>query len=49
MKAHRWVKAFWMFAAALLLLAACGGGGGGSTPTASSNWDAMVWDQGTWK
>ena len=38
----------------LVTLAGCGGGGGGGgggappTPTGSSNWDALVWDQGNW-
>ena len=32
------------------LLAGCGrgGGGGGANPAEGSNWDEMVWDQGTW-
>jgi hypothetical protein len=35
-----------------LVLVGCGssGGGGGDdeTPTGSSNWDEMKWDQGNW-
>ncbi len=43
---------------ALATLGACGGGGSGSggaappppppPPTGSSNWDQMIWDQGSW-
>ena len=36
----------------LVLFSGCssGGGGGGtaSDPAEGSNWDEMVWDQGTW-
>jgi hypothetical protein len=36
-----------------LLLSACGGSGGDSAvappdPATGSNWDQMVWDQGSW-
>ena len=36
------------------LIAGCGGGGGGSSSNppppsnGTSDWDSMVWDQGTW-
>lgn len=38
---------------AVLLLAGCSGGGGGggggnNSPSGSSNWDEMVWDQDNW-
>jgi len=31
-----------------LLMVACGGGGSPESPTPSSNWDEMVWDQSDW-
>lgn len=33
------------------LLAACGGGSGSADtqPTSGSNWDEMVWDEGSWE
>ncbi len=37
-----------------MLITACGSGGGGggnnnsSTPSGSSDWDTMVWDQDDW-
>lgn len=32
-----------------LLLVACGGGDNPPSPTDSSNWDEMVWDQDQWQ
>lgn len=33
----------------LLSIAGCGGSGGDDdTPSGSSNWDEMVWDQDSW-
>jgi len=45
-----------MLSLCLILLVSCGGGGASNSartnqppaPTASSNWDSMVWDQDNW-
>ncbi|MEQ1532994.1 MAG: hypothetical protein HOO97_03980 [Sideroxydans sp.] len=56
MKANQWGKAVLMAIATAVLLTACGGGGGsasapaGNSVTAtSSNWDALIWEQGNWQ
>ncbi len=47
-----WARIFTVLIFSLLLVA-CGGGGGdsdrSSSPTGSSDWDRMVWDQDNWR
>ena len=50
MRRHlRLLLAVGVLAALFFPLAGCGGGGGSNGGASTSNWDAMIWDTGTWQ